>query len=178
MMKKIIYHAFLLFLVNINLVAAQEIKHCNATIAFPDESPIINDIRIIKNGNQNIAKIIQTVDTNSTTSEEDVVISRHKINHDLTGLTEGNDYNPNQFNKGESYIMLAMNLENFPPMDGVEMGPSPFRTGIDLKLVKSVTLYQIGQESSFGAVVLVEAYDQDNKALGTYLQALAVAPCK
>jgi len=55
-----------------------------------------------------------------------------------------------------------------------------FSAGFDLSKVRTVTVYKMGEdaENPIGATLIVEAFDSDKKALGSFLGGFLVAPCE
>ena len=97
--------------------------------------------------------------------EQDV---REGLPDDLTQKNSSDD-----FNMAEMLIIHAKTMENDPVFEGM------FSTGIeDLSLVRSATLYVVGEMGNMGGSVIVDAKDADGNSLGVFLGGFLVTPCE
>lgn len=93
---------------------------------------------------------------------------RAGLPEDLTQRNSSED-----FNMAEMLIIHAKTMENDPVFEGM------FSTGIeDLTLVRSATLYVVGETGNMGGTVLVDAKDADGNSLGVFLGGFLVTPCE
>jgi hypothetical protein len=144
-------------------------KSCTATFNKLSNNAVVViklEFFILSNG-KNEVKVDQTTDFNSKFTDTSEVIE-NQVDLDLN--TYSADDNNLDLNFGEKAILLSYRLSTDPAHLG------KFTPGIDLHKVKSTKIYTVGKRSISGTY-MVEALDEDNNILGSFLGGYFQTPC-
>jgi len=108
-----------------------------------------------------------TVDGEKSSYEDKAKIEKHKVRAGLSADSNG-------VNIGEALIINALSLENDPIFAG------RFSSGLNLSKVRTVNVYIVGSvpTDAVGITAIVEAFDELNNPLGSFLAGFLIAPCK
>lgn len=145
------------------------IKTCDTTMEILSEVrlPVQIRIEIRSAGNGLVAKVTQTSDDQTQTQEQPVIVTENTVRAGLTGEPDAMD-----LNLAEKIVAHAMMVTEDPVLS------ETVSAGLDLKSVRSAKVYQIGEFTNMGGMVVLEAYDQDQKNLGSFMGGFLVSPCK
>lgn len=146
------------------------IKACSTTIGIPGEAgKSETQINVIKKDGVIRAKISQKVDGQIAASNDEVTIEEFSVKADLKA--DLSDPSIDDLNQGEKLISHALSITTDPDLQNA------FSAGFDLKKVRSVKIYTIGNSTKFGSTTIVEAKDESGKDLGSFLGGFLVSPC-
>jgi hypothetical protein len=165
-MKNYILISFLTALTS--LASAEEVvKTCDFVVKVPGQNQVgSTTYRIVQEGKVLSAKTTQTID--GKTSElpvETVLISEHSVRAHLTSKT------PNM-NQAEQLIAGTIEFLEDP-----ELGKS-FNVGVALQSIRHAKVYQIGKFTHMGGSAIIEARDENEKYLGSFVTGFMPFSCK
>lgn len=145
------------------------IKTCSTILSAPDSwKSVPTNVEIFSNGNSFVAKVTQTTDGQTNSYNDIAEISWNKVRAGLNA----NSINKGDLNLAESLVAHAMMLTEDPVFRGA------FNAGLDLKVVRSAKVYQIGKASNMGITAIVETKDELGKDLGSFFGGFLVSACK
>jgi hypothetical protein len=160
---------FLVTFLSLSAVAAEGklVKACTTTVASPGDTKF----KIFsKNSSEYFARITQKVKGHVSTYEDVSEVSTDTVRAGLTGDLVGDHID--ELNLAENLVSHAMALTQDPDMVGV------FSSGMDLKNVRSATVYTFGEAGNIGMLAIVEAKDESGQAMGSFFGGVLLAPCK
>lgn len=125
------------------------------------------DIKITQGNDQKLeGKVSQEIDGFSGSFSGSAIIKTYAIRGNLFSHTKAID-----LNEGESLLINSEELLKEPSYKG------RFRAGFDLKKIRNVRLYLIGKKTVKGSTVVVEAWGEQKKNLGSFLGGYLLSPC-
>lgn len=125
-------------------------------------------MQVIANGNVLRTVITQTIDGMMTGSYYDEAeVQEEKVRANLTAQS-----NPDDLNQAEGLVVHAMAILEDPVFQGADSA------GIDLKKVRSAKMYTVGKKTNMGSTTIIEARDENNQLLGSFLGGFFVSPCR
>lgn len=150
------------------VASAQVVKTCKTVLPSLDESvkPVPSTFEIFKRGNKLEAKITQVVEGRAHSYKDVAEAFEGKVRSGLAA-----DSHIEKLNLAESLVVHAMSLEE-PEFEG------RFKSGINLKKIRSAKVIVVGKPTNMGATSIVEAKDAKGKVLGSFLGGFLVSPCK
>lgn len=144
------------------------VKQCSVTMKQLESNKTIDmTMKVISNGNVLSAVITQTANGLTGSYDDVVEVQEEKVRANLTVQS-----NPDDLNQAEGLVVHAMTLSEDPVFQGV------YSAGIDLKKVRSAKMYIMGKKTNIGSSTIVEARDENNQLLGSFLGGFLVSPCK
>ncbi|MBC7712233.1 MAG: hypothetical protein H7177_02780 [Rhizobacter sp.] len=168
-MKRSILLCSLLAVTSFTVMAADNVlvKSCSTVLSMPDsEEKQETKIDIVKKGD-----VFKAIVTQNGTSYEDVAsVETDSVKAGLTGDLESEEVD--SLNLAERLVTHAIAITNDPIMEGA------FSAGLELKDIRSATVYSVGVQGNMGMTAIVEARDADGKNLGSYLGGFLVSACK
>ena len=153
------------------------IKRCKTTLGPLDKEslPIDMDFKIVNRDGNIITVFTENVNGVKSTSESTAEINSYKVREGLEkNLDNMDDGQLDTLNPGEMLILHAMAFDNDPEMNKV------FNSGIKkLSQVRSVKTYLMNANpQDIGSTTIVEAFDKNGKAMGSFLGGFLVSACK
>ncbi len=147
--------------------AGEVVKTCTFTIKIPDHTQVIpTTYQIIKEVDKLVAKTTQIESGRKIQLDDEVAtIDEFTVRPDLTEQTPG-------MNTAE---YLIQGTENF--LNNSEIGNS-FTTCLDLKLIRTAKVYQIGKFTHMGGAVVIEARNQAGNEMGSFVTGLLPFACE
>ena len=145
------------------------VKECTTAVKKLESNGTVGmTLKVVSaNDNSLSAVVIQTVD-GATSSYTDIAsVSEGAVRPNLSSDSEVDD-----LNQAEGLVVHAMSVSENPIFKGA------YTPGIDLKKVRSAKLYTIGETTNMGAAVIVEARDENQQVLGSFLGGFFVSPCR
>jgi hypothetical protein len=125
------------------------------------------DIKVTQGNDQKlIGKVSQEIDGFSGSFSGSTTVKTYVIRENLLSHSKEKD-----LNEGESLIVHSEELINEPSFDG------RFKAGVDLNNIRNVRLYLIGKKTIKGSTVVVEAWDDQQNNLGSFLGGNLLSPC-
>lgn len=149
-------------------LAANPIKTCSTDLAFPDRKTVPTKFEIFADQGSFKARVTQTTEGQTGVYEDTVEISQNTIRGGLTAKSSSE-------NIGEALVVHALSLTEDPIFEGF------FKVGFDLKAARTATVYEIGKSNgkdNIGLSAIVEARDQNGKALGSFFGGYLVSDCQ
>ena len=144
------------------------VKECSVTMKHLESNKTVDmTMKVIAKGNVLSSVITQTADGNTSSSNDVAEVQEEKVRANLTVQSD-----PNDLNQAEGLIVHAMILSEAPELEGA------YSAGIDLKKVRSAKMYTVGEKTRMGSATIVEAHDENNQVLGSFLGGFLVSPCK
>ena len=144
------------------------VKECSVTMKHLETNkPVDMTMKVIAKGKRLSAVIIQTSEGVTNSYSDVAEIQEEKVRANLTAESELDD-----LNQAERLIVHAMILSEDPVFEGA------YSAGINLKKVRSAKMYIVGKETNMGSSTIVEARDENNQVLGSFLGGFLVSPCK
>lgn len=141
------------------------------------------EVRQTRSGYTGTMKTV--INGRTSTIQDKVAVYEHKIRSGLSLDIFEDERKVSTLNKGEVLIVQTMALTDVDSWNdmmgdlGEEAGTNPFSTNVDLKLIRSVKVFEaIGNEGDIGSVAIVEAKDAEGKMLGSFLTGFFAYPCK
>lgn len=147
------------------------VKSCSFDSQISKEDPLVSTEFLVMRNDTGIysAVVNQSVEGQSGSYTDSVVYGEYQIRQEVL---EADPYDETiKYNMGEALLAHALMLTTDPDTEGA------FSTGLDIRAVKSVKTYQVGQ-SGIGSSTIIEAMDADGKILGSFLGGFLVFPCK
>lgn len=149
---------------------AQEVvvKQCSVTMKQLESDKTVDmTMKVIAKGNALSAVITQTSDGITGSYNDVAEVQEEAVRANLTAQSDSDD-----LNQAERLIIHAMTLSEDPVFQGA------FSAGIDLKKVRSAKMFTFGKKTNVGYSAIVEARDENNQVLGSFLGGFLVSPCK
>lgn len=144
------------------------VKRCDVSMKQLESDKMVDmTMKVIAKGDDLSAVITQTTDGITGTYEDVVAVKEDAVRANLTAQS-----NPDDLNQAERLIVHAMVLSEDPVFQGA------YSAGIDLKKVRSAKTFSIGEKTNMGSSAIVEARDEDNQVLGSFLGGFLVSPCE
>lgn len=144
------------------------VKECSVTMKQLESNKTVDmTIKVIAKGNVMSAVITQTADGMTSSYNDVAEVQEEKVRENLTAQS-----NPDDLNQAEGLVVHAMTLSEEPVLQGA------YSAGIDLKKVRSAKMYTVGKKTNMGSSTIVEARDENNQVLGSFLGGFLVSPCK
>ncbi|MBC7427929.1 MAG: hypothetical protein H7336_04900 [Bacteriovorax sp.] len=169
-MKNAMMFCSLLVLTSLPAMAAQSVlvKSCLTTLSMPDSGDKVETkIDIVKEGTTLKAIVTQ----NGNTYKDVAVVEADSVQAGLNaGQLETAEID--SMNLAERLITHAIAITEDPIMEGA------FSVGLELKDVRSATVYSVGIAGNMGMTAIVEAKDGSGKDMGSFLGGFLVSPCK
>jgi len=163
---QILFLVPMLFTANTN--ASPLLKKCAVSLKETDFSKPMNlTIRIFSKGRAFSALITQEIGNEVANFNTFASISEMEVRQNFV-----NDSNRSELNRAERLVRHAMVLTSEPMMKGA------YSAGIDLSAVRKARLYTVGDANKMGSTTIVEAYDQKDLLLGSFLGGFFLSPCK
>ncbi|MCB0349540.1 MAG: hypothetical protein KDD38_00040 [Bdellovibrionales bacterium] len=165
---KILFALMTLFTFNIAQASKGEIvKICSFTVKFPGEASSVPTVyTIVKSDNQLIAKATQVVEKHPVNlPDEPAIITEFSVRADVSRDT------PDR-NLAEDLIAGTIEFLDSEEFRG------EFSVGLDLNSIRQAKVYQVGQFTHMGGTVIIEARDQNGKAMGSFVTGFIPFACE
>ncbi len=144
------------------------IKSCDTVLKSIDHGKDVPTLmEVIETNGTLSAKVTQKAGNENRSYVDTVIIEQDKVRAGLTPDSEIEGAN-----QAELLVIHAMTMESDPIFRG------KFKSGINLKKVRSAKVFTIGEVSNMGSTSIVEARDAQGKLLGSFLGGFLVSPCK
>lgn len=167
-MKKNIFFIIIAFSTSIMAQEQIVLKECSVTMKQLDTDKGIDiNMKVISKNDLISAIMSQTINGTNSSYSEVVEVQEESVRAGLSSLSDTDD-----LKLSEKLIVHAMIISEDPIL-GVE-----YSSGIDLKKVRSAKMYIIGKQTNMGSSTIVEARDEKNQVLGSFLGGFLISPCK
>ncbi len=167
-MKNLICAAMVVFFAASAFAQDVVLKECRVQLKDPESSDTLDmTMKVIEKSDKSLRSLITQTRDGLAHSYEDVAeVSESSVRSNLSSKS-----NTDNLNEAEMLVVHAMMFEEEPSLQGA------FRSGIDLKQVRSAKLFTIGERAELGSATVVEARDENNQVLGSFLDGFLVSPC-
>jgi hypothetical protein len=145
------------------------VAKCKATVtSYLSKKVSKFDIEIARADNQELkAHVIYSIDDFAGPFTDSVTFNEYQIREDLLSSSR----NASNLNDGEKSVIQADRLTTDPSFNG------HYKTGIDLTQVRSIKQFLIGEKTVSGSTLVVQAFDSNNRPLGSFLGGHLLSPC-